>query len=817
MNDTDRLSERARLRVEIDEAAKLIPILWPLTQFIAVNPLWDLVDLSFEDAVSEISRWLPVAGYPVGPVERGTGAVCASRDRRGLLEPPLQEVCEGLRHVQRGLNISADQVSRLNRELSNWCALYISGVMEDPEQRGLYASWREYVGQDPSMKRWLGRQGRAMLGEGPPLALDSLGDSLRALDIPTSGWEDALRFGLTALPGWSAYAKWRTRWASPDDASPKLYLADLLAIRYSVQAVLASNLGTPRASYSALQLRDVHSSSELDHRDLSEAGSNATVRSDRWSETNPGDLLRKRELRYQAELVSKLSRLPQAENAQTPIAQVVLCIDVRSEGFRRHLEEVGPFETFGFAGFFALPVRFRRWGSTEPVALCPVIVNPTAEVEERPQDDDLGRANRMIAGQQVLGSTRAAFDGTKNDVISSFLLAEAGGLFAAPMMVIRTAFPRLYGEVRRRVTGLIECPVEIPISLQESDGAMSLEERVLFAESALRSMGLTKNFAPVVILCGHGSTTENNPYASSLDCGACAGNRGGASARAAVAIFNEPSVRAELRKRSIEIPDETVFLAGEHDTALDTVKLYDEREVDPALHSTLERVRRGLEEAGRLLGQERARSFPGYQRSNHTLEARTRSLDWAQVQPEWGLARNACFIVAPRSMTKGADLHNRSFLHSYNPNDDPDGGVLEAILTGPMVVGHWINMQYYFSSVDPQVYSSGDKTLHNVVGGVGVVSGVGGDLRLGLPLQSIEDEHGLYHEPLRLLVVICAPRDRIDAVVGRNPILRRLLDGEWIFLLARDSDDGLWWNRERNGVWKTWSSGNSDGNGECNG
>jgi len=56
-------------------------------------------------------------------------------------------------------------------------------------------------------------------------------------------------------------------------------------------------------------------------------------------------------------------------------------------------------------------------------------------------------------------------------------------------------------------------------------------------------MGLVGAVAPYVLLCGHGSSTTNNPYGSALDCGACGGYAGDVNARAAAALLNDPAVR----------------------------------------------------------------------------------------------------------------------------------------------------------------------------------------------------------------------------------------------------------------------------------
>ena len=333
------------------------------------------------------------------------------------------------------------------------------------------------------------------------------------------------------------------------------------------------------------------------------------------------------------------------------------------------------------------------------------------------------------------------------------------------------------------------------------------DEQVLFAQVALTTMGLTTGFGRLVVLCAHTSTTENNPYQASLDCGACGGQGGAPNARTAVAILNRPQVRAGLRGIGIEIPDETLFVAAQHDTAVDRVTLLD-RHLVPADHrADLDRLDRDLERAGAALAAERCEVLPGVPGQLSARQAArhvsTRSTDWAQVYPEWGLAGNAAFIVAPREVTAGLDLQRRTFLHSYVAEVDSDGSALETILTAPLVVAQWINCQYYFSTVAPEVFGAGTKTIHNVVGGVGVLAGHTGDLQLGLPWQSISDGRRLLHEPMRLLAIVQAPLDRIDEIIERNPVLQQLFGNDWVGLAAREDADKPWQRWTRSG-WRPW-------------
>jgi hypothetical protein len=243
-------------------------------------------------------------------------------------------------------------------------------------------------------------------------------------------------------------------------------------------------------------------------------------------------------------------------------------------------------------------------------------------------------------------------------------------------------------------------------------------------------------------------------------------------------------------------------LAGLHNTTTDDVTLLDTQRLPPTHKEDLIRLAAWLQQAGTITRRERAPRL-GLDPKANSLDKkiRARSKDWSQVRPEWGLAGNAAFVAAPRLRSFGKDLGGRVFLHDYEWTKDTDNTVLELVLTAPMVVASWINLQYYGSTVNPACFGSGNKVLHNVVGTFGVCLGNGGDLQPGLPLQSVHDGTRWMHEPVRLHVVIEAPRTRIDSVLQKHTGVRDLVENEWLLLFSLDSDTGTLHRREKGNRW----------------
>ncbi|MBF0143355.1 MAG: DUF2309 domain-containing protein [Magnetococcales bacterium] len=504
------------------------------------------------------------------------------------------------------------------------------------------------------------------------------------------------------------------------------------------------------------------------------------------------------------------------ERRELPQAQLVFCMDDREEGFRRHLEERNPrLETLGAAGFFGVPMNWRGLDDASSFPLCPVVVTPVNEVREVPRSEveTLARSHRRRRSWRLkLGD--AILRSSHRGVFLPALIALAGAPVALLLLAGKLLRPLGTGNFLARLRDLWDLtpptsldfaapPSDVPATVGNPRQGFTELEQVARVEGLLRTMGLTSGFAPLVIIFGHGSSSLNNPHLAAYDCGACSGRHGGPNARLFAAIANRPEVRRILCERGIVIPDGTWFVGAEHDTGNETILWFDRDHLPPAREVDLRALIPDLEATCALSAQERSRRLASAPRHPSPAAALAhvggRGVDFSQARPELGHVTNAVAFIGRRAATQGVFFDRRMFLISYDPTQDPEGGIVEGILLAAGPVGAGINLEYYFSSVDNDRFGCGTKVVHNVTGFLGVMEGTSSDLRTGLPRQMIE-----IHEAMRLLLIVEQTPGILSAICERQEIIRELVVNAWIQLVAMEPEGGgLHWFRPGSG-WEPW-------------
>jgi uncharacterized protein len=799
----------------VAEACDRIAPTWPLDQFIAVNPYWGWVQHPAPEAAARLGvlcgtrltmprSWFREQWH-AGPLRREhlqraiafSGSAYTVDRLLAALEsdcgepvrwPLVTDLIDTHSHAPPAMTW-ADLVTH---QISQHCAAFF----DDGQARwrlghtSLYGSWRRQIAADRGIAWQRGREPMMhrlnALPEDAEATIAAALDALRIAPAGSSSYLTALLLSVNGWAAWCAYQRWQARLSGRQDD----HLLQLLAIRLAWECLLAHDApaDTLPSGWAASWAR-------------------ADTRITALMAEQQADWLLQlaMEIAYQQPLCESLAHACVATGSlqqQSPGVQAVFCIDVRSEVFRRALESADPsIHTRGFAGFFGLPIAYSPVGSSLTRPQLPGLLAPalrSSEAADSPSLADALGARR----RQALGWRKRWAD-LRGSASSGFSFVESCGLgYAAKLLA--DSLPATTPTKRWEDTGLPSSAHGLRPRL-----ASTIEDPAASAQLAagiLRAMGLTSGFAPIVLLAGHGSQTANNPHAAGLDCGACGGQTGEVNARVLADLLNDTRVRQALVPLGIRLSEATHFLPALHNTTTDDVTLFDTGSVPAALHGTMDALQRALAEAGRRARAERSASL-GLQSLTGQADAlatriRQRANDWAEVRPEWGLADNAAFIVAPRCRTRPLHLHGRAFLHDYDWQTDEDGKVLELIMTAPMVVTNWINLQYHASTVDNRRFGSGNKVLHNVVGGhIGVFEGNGGDLRIGLPLQSLHDGRQWRHTPLRLAVFIEAPTHMIERVIDQHEVVRQLVHNGWLYLFAIDGEAGIVQRHASNGQW----------------
>jgi uncharacterized protein YbcC (UPF0753/DUF2309 family) len=791
MND----SRLAAVQRAVDHGSDLLPHQDILENFVHRNPLKHFEDMDFRAAL-DLAHTLEAFPSPGLRVKALTGA-----DPRKRASEAAVELCSVF----------------LDRGAAKWGAGFRQrGFLNFFAQlEGLgFARWRVHA-------RRVAKQVRAPLGALDPAdtvhlrerSAELLRENLEHFGVPEAEWTNAVRAMMLELRGWAGmfHAMESRPGQSPPDTAVRLL--DFVAVystllRSSIDQMARQadwdpseeSLGAWLARAQPDAISAAAESSSLEEHQHTSAIAYVDQHSDRR------EVL---EEIFEAQLLHTLCahapppKMHAPSGAPTPAPrprlQFYTCIDDRECSFRRHVEESDPehIETFGVAGFFGVPIRYRDLdGGAESQVLAPdgaETQGDMVESERKGLDAEQHRQfEQYLRRKRGIARVVRAFENASFSPLGSIALSALFPVSMTRLMLTGLApgFKATLDEyLRKRFLARPQTDIALPFAAEQ--GA------VLLART-FRDVGTHDRFAPLVVVLGHGAVSVNNPFASAYNCGACGGREGGPNARLLARLANDPDVRGHLHtSHGIDIPADTLFIGGMHNTTSDQLTYYDTEALPETHRALFEEARSISENAVAQNALERCRRFllaeDVHCPDDALRHVRMRANDAAEVRPELNHATNAAVVIGRRRLTEGSFLDRRVFLPSYDPEvDDSEGTNLEHVLGPALHVCSGINLEYLFSTIDADHHGAGTKAPLNVVGNIGVLQGTSGDLRLGLPSQMTE-----FHVPVRALFVVEAPPSRIEAVLARRADLRSIVRNEWVRLVARDPDTGRLYRQDR--------------------
>lgn len=765
-------------------AAGLTTPLWPLDRFVAVNPYFSFHTQSFDSTVNYYEKIM--GAKPYMPLQYYCTAIQNNDIEKDVLKSVLESdkdfkteslndfiaavekaASSKIKKKVTSLSIAAltsqlhskDYTQIMIEQISKWAASFFDDgqaiwKLSTYKDTPLYTAWRSEAEIDKTpeilgLSRF--RNTVKSLPENPTKCSQFI---INELNLSKNEVVTYLHVLQMQISGWSSFIAripFEKSLYNEADGIMQEFIALLLSWEYAIYKSLKS----PRLIKEWQAVRRLLNTTAPHHSIQDQETKRAAILQQALEKTAQKQLIQK----INSQVTTHANSA--GTEKERPLAQAIFCIDVRSEVIRRHIEaQHKKIETIGFAGFFAFPVAIKPLGHIHSIAHCPVLLPVKESVSETYA---LENKDAKVTGEkQFFRHIKRAWKSFKMGAISCFSFIGPVGLVFLPKMLADMCCIQLNASQKSETT------------VTPLDG----EKAIDWAYSTLKALSLVDNFSKLVIIAGHGSTTVNNPHRAGLDCGACGGQSGDVNAKLLALTLNNPAVRAGLAEKGVAIPTDTHFIAAIHDTTTDEIKLFNKAALPLSYKEDLIQIEAAFLAAKQTSCLERALRF------NDIQKPVQRSKDWSQVRPEWGLAGCTSFIVADRKHSQNLDLGSHSFLHSYDWKLDTDLSVLTLIMTAPMVVTNWINMQYYASTVDNAVFGSGNKTLHNVVGNVGVLEGNGGDIRSGLSIQSLHDGQQWQHQPLRLSVYIQAPAEKISQVILANKMVQDLADNQWLHIFC---------------------------------